>query len=168
MGHTRTHAHRHPTNQIMTRIDLSGVWKIDAARSDPMADMLKLMGKGSVMAKIASKVGGKSLQQHITHTEDRIVVQMVLPVKKITIEVSLDGKPSEQVIDGTLSTLKGFHEGDALIMEAEQQLDGHPIRRRIVRTLSQDGAEMDLVQYFVRLDDANGTEIIHRQKFVRK
>merc|ERR1712232_1325026 len=97
--HKHKHTHTKHTQQIhiMSKVNLTGEWKLDAKASEDLDGILKLSGKGFLQRKVMGNI--KSVTQELKHDGDKLFVKIITSVKEVNEEVDINGETVEKSME---------------------------------------------------------------------
>merc|ERR1711916_363226 len=133
----------------MSKINVTGKWKLDAKVSDELEPILKLVGKSFLQRKVMNNI--KSVVQDLEQTGDTLNVTMITSVKTVKEVVEINGSEVEKTMEGKEAKVKAFYsdDGQKIIVEVRRvNDDGKPAVRTTTRHLEEDGKVMIVTQHY--------------------
>jgi hypothetical protein len=118
-----------------TRPDFSGVWTMDEARS--------------VSATQDGHVG--PVAWHISQTPELLTVEIKRGPKSFTLVFTMYEKPPTAPAADKIPAYRGYWDGDKLVTETAQNIQGQTVTTKEVRSLQAEGREM-LVERLVTVE----------------
>ena len=109
-----------------TRPDFSGVWTMDEARS--------------VSATQDEYVG--PVIWNVSQTPQLLTVEMKRGPKSFTLTFTMYEKPPTAPAADRIPSYRGYWDGDKLVTETAQNIQGQTVTTKEVRSLQADGREM--------------------------